>query len=278
MHWNRFVQAVARLTPRRGFLCPLLTGRSEVHSHLFGKYRFEMDLSLGFMQKVYYLKPNNYESEMQEALRTYVRPGMIALDIGANTGYVTLLLADLVGETGKVFSFEPYAPNFKLLERNVRANGLSQVEVFCLALSDVTGSARLYLSTWNDGGHSFGDLIDETSVPGASSQVLVKTTTLDEFLEEREIPRIDVLKIDVEGAETLVFAGARRLLSRTDAPAILCEVYSVNQARFQKSEKDLRAMLYEFGYRSYFIRKGLTEFGLETSIRGLANILFLKAG
>ena len=276
MHWNRLVQTVARLTPRRGFLSPLLTARREVHSRLFGKYRFEMDLSMGFLQKVYYLKPDNYEREMQNVIRSLVRPGMVVADIGANTGYVTLLLADLVGDAGRVISFEPYGPSFDLLRRNVESNGLRQVEVFCIALSDTTGISRLYLSAKNDGMHSFGDLIDETGVAGSSPQVPVKTTTLDQFLEERGIPRIDVLKIDVEGAETLVFSGARSLLSRPDSPVILCEVYDVNQVRLQKSEKDLRAMLYAFGYRSYFMDKARTEFGIETSIKGLANILFTK--
>jgi hypothetical protein len=76
---------------------------------------------------------------------------------------------------------------------------------------------------------------------------------LDSFLSTQGIAHVDLIKIDVEGAEALVFAGARKLLARPDAPRIVCEVAEINQAYFGLTEKGLRKTLYDLGYRSFWV-------------------------
>lgn len=282
MLWNKLIQNSARIArPRivgralRRFLLPSL----EIHQNLFGKYKLKMDLSAGYLQTQLYLFPDSYELETQKTLRRLIEPGMTVFDIGANSGFLTVLMAELVGPEGVVHSFEPYQPNFSLLAQNIEMNRLTWVEAHAVALSDKQGSAVLSLNPINDGGHSLGDFTNNPDLEGWDREklkVTVETTTLDRFVEANTVDRIDFIKIDVEGAEGLVFSGGREVLSGGDAPMIVCEVGDKAQNQFGKTEKDLRELLYSFGYRSYLMRDGLVEFGPETAVRGLENIFFQK--
>lgn len=271
MLWNHIVKSsVSPFFARRGVFARLLCPAAEKHEKLFGKYEFHMDLSLGRLQKILFLKPETYEPETQQALRERLGPGKTALDIGANSGYFSVLMADAVGPSGHVYSFEPVPVSYALLEKNIRVNHLTQIEAVPLALSDRAGSAELHLHPTNDGGHSLGTLEE------VGETITVKTVTLDHFLESRKIGKIAVVKIDVEGAEPLVFAGAKRLLSGEDAPDILCEVSDLNQSQTGGSERALRESLYAHGYRSFSLDPPGQEIRPETPVRGLVNLLFTK--
>jgi FkbM family methyltransferase len=279
MLWNKGVQRLAEVSPRRGVFARFLRPVPETHQDLFGKYTFQMDLSLGWLQKILFLKPENYEAETQEALRVLIKPGMTVLDIGANTGYFTVLMADLVGPTGRLYSFEPFAANLRLLKDNVKANHLSWVQVIPVALSDHEGTAILHINPVNDGGHSLGDSGTNSDMAGwdrAALQETVATETLDGFLEKNGVARVDVIKIDVEGAETLVFAGASKLLSRVDAPVLLCEVGTIAQSQVGKTEGELRDLLYSHDYRSFWLKGRHEEFDRTVPVKGLENVLFSK--
>ena len=220
---NKLVKSLARLTHfRRGFYARFLVAEVERHERLFGKYRFEMDLRLGRLQKIFYLKPGSYEPLTERFIRQNVKPGMMVLDVGANTGYMTILLADMVGAHGQVHAFEPMPATGELLRRNILANGLTQVHLHDFALSDRRGEATLHVDPGNDGGNTIGNVTGEGWK--GHSTITVTTEILDDFLERAGIANVDFIKIDVEGAESLVFAGARKLLSRPDAPLIVCEV------------------------------------------------------
>jgi FkbM family methyltransferase len=250
---------------------------------LFGRYRFRIDLSMGCLQRELFLGAENYETDTQLALRRLLKPGATAFDIGAQVGFFTVLLADLVGPGGLVFSFEPYPPNRRMLHSNINSNRLHWVTCLPFACSDKEGTAVLSINPINDGGHSLGDFKDNPDIAGRPADTLVKvpvkTTTLDTVARMHRIRRIDLLKVDVEGAETLVFAGASHILSRADAPVLICEVGDKAQRQFGKTEKDLRRLLYGYGYRSYFITDGrFTKFDITTPVRGLPNILFTKSG
>ena len=134
--------------------------------------------------------------------------GDIVVDAGANAGFFTLRHAPMVGPSGRVYAFEPNAEVLELLERNVRVNGLSQVRAFKKALSERSGVIRFssdqrttscgHVSTEGEGGE------------------LVECTTLDELVEQEQLPRIDLLKMDVEGHEPhVVRGGMRRALAIT---------------------------------------------------------------
>jgi FkbM family methyltransferase len=140
---------------------------------------------------------------------------MVFVDIGANIGIHTLQAARAVGATGMVYSFEPDPKTFGILQQNVRANGFHRVELYPLAVLDRKGELPLYrvegLSTWNN---IFGG-------KDAASSVLVESAALDEALQH--VPRIDVIKIDAEGAEPAILRGMEKILARNPGVRLLLE-------------------------------------------------------
>ena len=145
-----------------------------------------------------------------------VQPGMVAIDVGANLGFHTLGLARRVGGGGRVYALEPDPDNFRLLARTVREAGLSQVRLHPEAAGERPGEQRLYLSRVNRGDHRL--------TPGGEPRraVRVPTVVLDVLLADE--PRVDFVKIDVQGAEASVLRGLARTLARRPAPSVLCEL------------------------------------------------------
>ena len=150
-----------------------------------------------------------FEPAETKLVRELLRPGMVVADVGANIGYYTLLSARLVGSGGRVYAFEPDPKNHALLARSVEANGYAHVEAAHMALSDRKGTIRLFVDGSNYGNAS----IAEANVPDEQGAVEVGTSTLDEFLASGDHPRPDFIKMDAQGAEALILAGADRTFS-----------------------------------------------------------------
>jgi len=161
-------------------------------------------------------RDRQYEPHLTRRLRALLGPGAVFVDIGANIGFFTLLAAARVGPKGRVHAFEARADNLALLRRSVEDNGFTNVEVHQCAVSDRAGSLAFFASgTWYSNGRIVGD--DE---PGSERLPRVPAVTLDEALAEA--PRVDVVKMDIEGAEARALAGMRRLLQR-HRPVLLTE-------------------------------------------------------
>ena len=146
-------------------------------------------------------------------------PGSVFVDAGANIGYFTLLAASAVGESGAVFAFEPEPENFRLLEASVAFNGLGdRVNAIMAGLADRETEGRLYLSRDNLGDHQI--FPDE---PGRDS-VLIRLLRGSDYFSG-QVDRIDLLKVDVQGAETAVINGLMPFLqSQAGATRILLEL------------------------------------------------------
>jgi FkbM family methyltransferase len=147
-----------------------------------------------------------YEVGTTRLFEETVEPGMVVVDIGAHVGYYTLLAAKQAGPNGKVYAFEPEQGNHALLQKNIETNGYNNVVATRMAVSDRRGSSTLFLTALDSGRHSMyhHGLPERGSVP-------VETTTLDSFLESEGWPHVDLIKIDVEGAEIAVLDGMPRL-------------------------------------------------------------------
>lgn len=286
---NKIIQQIVRMYPfKKGYyrlgaaMLKLTSPAVEEIPDLHGKFRFKIDLSSGSLQRKHFLFfARDYELPTQNYLKRTIKPGMTVLDIGAHTGFFTLLLADLVGNKGKVYSFEPCRRHVQLLRENVSMNNLHWVDINPLALSDKAGKAVLHLNPVNDGGHSLGDLSGSPDLLGRDAEELseiVETATLDDFVKKKNIQNIDFIKLDVEGAETLVLEGARGTLSSGKVSKIICETGTEAQKQIGKTEKDLRNVFYSYNFRSYFIGETLTEFGPETAVERLPNILYAREG
>jgi FkbM family methyltransferase len=144
-----------------------------------------------------------YEIDKQRALRARLEPGMVVCDIGANSGFYSLLMASAVGHRGLVYAFEPQPGNLVFLRKHLEINRATNVIVSGEAIADFVGEARFSAHR----GSYAGRLEDE-------GQLRVPVVTLDHLHANGRLQPADVLKIDVEGAELGVLKGARAFLNR----------------------------------------------------------------
>jgi FkbM family methyltransferase len=211
LHNRKFVRNNARWDAIRG------TSNSLVRS-LGGGVRMKLYGDSRLCEMLYF---DQFEPETRSFLDAYLRPGDVFLDVGANVGLYTIAAAHIVGSTGQVHAFEPCSQTFSRLEENVRLNALRCVSSHRLALSDSNAEAQLSLA--KDGFDAWNSL--GTPYMGESGgQETVQTVTLDSFIAGRGLEgRVTAVKIDVEGWENQVLAGAEKFLSAANAPALCVE-------------------------------------------------------
>ena len=169
-----------------------------------------------------------YEPELVELLRQMLDPAMTFVDVGAQAGYFSMTAAALVGPAGAVYSFEPDPDCFSMLQRNARA--YPWVRVHNSAVADLTGEMTFYRSP-KRGESGWGAMFDED---GDRTKISVRVCTLDNWMATEGVGKIDVVKIDVEGAECRVLDGARGAITRT-RPVMWVEANGVCLSRDGKS-------------------------------------------
>src|SRR6185503_10333579 len=174
-------------------------------------------------------------------------PGEVLVDVGANVGMYSLWAAKTRG--ARVYAFEPEAQNYALLNRNIALNRVGdQVKAYCLALSDRAGYSELHLSNLQIGGscHSLGERVDfkhEPMTPAFSQGCIA--ARLDDLVHEGVVLTPSRIKIDVDGFEPQVIAGARRVLGDPRVRSLLIEI-NQNVADHMQIIADLDAMGFRF--------------------------------
>lgn len=159
-----------------------------------------------------------YEPFETEIVKNTVRRGDIVLDLGANIGYYTLLMAQLVGSEGKVFSFEPEPKNFILLQKNVEINNFKNVFLKECAVGKKSGQTKLFLSEFGPAMHR----IYESEY--CHKPIEIRIVALDDYFENNEIKnKISFMKIDVEGSEFSCLQGMRSILKENKKIKLLME-------------------------------------------------------
>lgn len=198
-----------------------------------------------------------------EAFRALVMPGATIVDAGAHIGQYTIAAALRVGPQGRVLAFEPSPATRGRLEANVRLNRLENVSVFGLALGDAPGEAHVLPPA--DSANTGTAAVIEGPSQGADS-VRVRRARLDDVLAETGIRSVDVIKVDVEGAEADVLAGAKAQLVNA-RPAVLFEVTSFDEVAGSAPSIEL---LRQLGYDLFGIGAGseLVRIGPEDDPRG----------
>lgn len=169
-----------------------------------------------------------YEQEMQSALGELIKPGMTIYDVGANIGYVTLMLGKLVGMKGKVFAFEALPDNVERLHRNVELNDyIDRVTISPGAVGASAGEVKFLV-------HSSGGMGKAAGSAGRDEQYLREITvpgiSLDEFVYTQGNPPPQAVKMDIEGGEVMALPGMRRLLVEV-RPLMLMELHGPESAR-----------------------------------------------
>lgn len=186
-----------------------------------------------------YITSHNWERLTTEMFKRVVKEGDVVLDIGANIGYFTLLAARLVGEKGKVYSFEPEPTNYSLLLKNIKLNSYDNVVPLQKAVSNVKGTVRLHLSDTDTGAHTLRHNPSGqgfTALPSDKS-VEVEAVALDEYFEDKG-HAINVIKLDVEGAEMAVLLGMDRVLKHNQDVKIFAEFYPLAIREFGYSAEE----------------------------------------
>lgn len=148
---------------------------------------------------------------VREALKAHLGPGAVFIDAGANIGVLTILGARLVGAQGQVIAVEMMPDTAQRLRENLALNAMGWVQVVEKALSDVAGQqvrARMPVGLT---GHA--SIVHDPKAPAGTVEVVAPTTTLDDLTGG--LAQVDVLKVDLEGAEALAFKGGRDTLART---------------------------------------------------------------
>jgi len=161
---------------------------------------------------------DRYEAGTTRLLEQIIEPSMVVIDVGAHVGYFTLLAARQVGPQGKVYSFEPDPTNYRLLQQNIDANGYLNIAATQKAVSKALGSAKLILSSRDNGTHS---LYGQDG--GDADTVTVDLVSLDEFFADEGWPKVDLIKMDVEGAEMDALEGMSRLLRESPGMKLVME-------------------------------------------------------
>ena len=189
------------------------------------------------------LLSGEFEPLQSRLIGELLPPAGVFLDIGANIGYFSILASKIVGSQGTVYAFEPVPTTYECLLRNLVLNNATNV----IAMNDAcfSNSGEMKMSCRDDSGKSClsrGDSHD------SDVTVSVTVTTLDRFLETRKLKRVDLIKIDTEGADVEVIVGAKQLI-RKFRPPILLEIDHLD--RFSVEIEDLLAFMNQFNYSTH---------------------------
>jgi len=200
-----------------------------IEGRLYDVQGFKMILSDKEHVQLDIIKNGVYEWAETAVLPAFVRLGSVAIDVGANIGYHSLLLSRLVGNKGHVYAFEPLKINFDRLKANIRMN-VGNVTPINVALGDsqethryrfdpIIGKGVVNLGEWS--------MINTKSDDG---NVLVRTIPLDCFVQERHVQNVRFMKIDVEGFELRVLKGAYETIKEF-RPIIMMEFSIIFKSR-----------------------------------------------
>jgi FkbM family methyltransferase len=196
-----------------------------------------------------------YEPELP-LLEKILSPGETFVDAGANIGIYTLVASKIVGDAGRVIAFEPSAQSFPVLQRNIALNDLKNVVTFPFALAERSGQARLYRGP-NPGLNSLGNdpcwkQRDPSWKEGAEE---IATEQLDRVLQRAAVDRVDVVKLDVQGAEELVLRGAMKNISST-RPLIIFEIFPEGTVPIGLAPFGAWELLQSIGYKFFLVTRG----------------------
>lgn len=159
-----------------------------------------------------------YEGYETELFKKLVKPGMVVIDVGANIGYYSLIAAKLVGRHGRVYAFEPELTNYDLLVKSVKSNVYDNVTAIQKAVSNKQGRVKLFVDKVSPVHPS----LSEVNIDYKAGFVEVETITLDSFFDDFvKNSKVDLIKMDTQGAEGLVIEGAERILSTNNLTIIM---------------------------------------------------------
>jgi FkbM family methyltransferase len=210
----------------------------------------------------------NFETGTLELMKKVVRKDDVILDIGANLGWYTAHLSKLM-DIQHCHAFEPVPEIFNKLKKHCEINGVNpKVSLHQCALGDKNGTIELHTFPDLPHGHSSISTLGKTNYVTSHAPMF----TLDGFINEHKLDKIDFIKMDVEGAEALVLSGAEQLLKRENAPIWVIELNIETAASFGHTPADLLNTLLKYqDYDFYKVERGWGATRKMSSVRDYEN-------
>jgi len=194
------------------------------------------------------LRTKQWEPFEMSIFKQCLHLGDTIVDLGAHIGTYTLTASSLVGKNGHVFAFEPSPRNYALLSKNVSFNHLKNVSAINQAVTDQVGSLNFYLEAENTGDNRiYGDSHSQKTIK-------VKTVNLDSFFKKKS-NQINLIKMDIQGAEPLALKGAAQLLKKNKDIIIFIEFWPHGLSMTGSSSSELIKLLSGYGFEFYEINE-----------------------
>lgn len=194
---------------------------------------------------------STYEPEVVYVISEVLKQGSIFADIGAHIGYHTLIARNMIGDSGKIYSVEANAENYRMLCDNVSINAYENIQCVNAIVSDVDGQGNLFINRDNDGGHSLWDCSQlnwNQATNKNRKMIMMPSITIDTLMDHFSIPHIDLIKIDTEGAELSILKGAKKALQDGKIRNAVLEIHEYGLKALGGSPGELFDFMLGFGY------------------------------
>jgi FkbM family methyltransferase len=191
-----------------------------------------------------------FERETIYFYKKLLNGNLTVFDIGGNIGIFSLIAASHLQDNSQIYAFEPAERAWQTFKKNIQLNSFENISLQKLGVSDKSEWLTFHICN-DDAYNSIGDKPMQNVIYSTK----IKVISIDEFCLKNKIDRIDLLKIDTEGAESKVLAGGKHMLSQDHSPIIFCE-YNRNVQSFDKLNR-LEYLLHDYGYELYYLHFGI---------------------
>lgn len=238
----RVMNALSTYSPVRGPFVARLPASSQ-------GLRFECDLRNGLAREVFFT--GQYEPQETCLVQALLRPGDTFLDVGSHWGYFTFLAAETVTRSGRVVAIEADPRIHRTLMANLALNRLPHVTALHIAAGAEEGEVKL--EGYDEAQDNWGISRVRGSAQASSQAIAVKARPMDAVLDELGVARVQLVKMDIEGAEVFALAGMRRGLQAHRYERILLELHPPQLQEHGHAPAELTRMLTEAGYRGWAV-------------------------
>lgn len=237
------------INPKRKAYAKLQTINKPVSYHLPADINIELNPKGQIAELLYTM---DFEFDLLERVAKFLKPGMSVVDIGANIGLYSILASKLIGDTGMVWAFEPASDVYQMMQQNLSLNNVQNVKIFKHALAS-QDDQKLNLMCEDDlpDGHRFTSTqaVDQIEAVSEINTVeSVMACTLDKVIRDLKNPKIDFIKIDVEGYEYDILKGMRETLLQNENVLVLFESSEKLLERAGASQNELNKYMQELGF------------------------------
>lgn len=208
-----------------------------------------------------------YEKFETELIRKTLKPGMVIIDIGAHIGYYTVIAARIVGDGGQVIAFEPDTENFSFLEHTIKTNGFTNVSIHRMGISNKSGDTTLFVSPRNSGDHRIYQFSE------SRERIVIPLTTIDAFVKNHRLERIDFIKMDIQGAEGKALDGMQNTLKTQNSITLITEFWPQGIRAAGNDPLHFLQTLQSIGFSIIQIQKNISRPVVGTDLQNLIDAL-----